>query len=117
MCVPKKGAHMKNSLVVARNDRDMNAFAFVQWVGIIGHSALKAALKKACTEWVKTTPEGQEAWEDTSEDFNLGDLCNHTGEPTLVAILQKYGIVGLEIDVYSDEKPANWEYDDILVGG
>lgn len=104
---------MKNKLIVRRESNDENTFAVVQWSGT--PLEFKSRLKLACTEWVNGTPEGQEAWEDASEDFNLGDLSNHTGEESLVAILAKYGIIGLEIDVFSDEKPDNWDYDDILV--
>jgi EAL domain-containing protein (putative c-di-GMP-specific phosphodiesterase class I) len=55
------------------------------------------AFERAVTEWVKTTDNGRSAWEQSSEDLNIGDLlCGYYGSPTfnkeLNPLLSEQGI-------------------------
>jgi hypothetical protein len=52
------------------------------------------SLKAAVTDWVKETPEGKQAWEASSEDFNIGDYFCY-GPEKLRPFLQRHGIVDL----------------------
>lgn len=65
----------------------------------------KEALCKAVSSWVRNTPDGLTAWEDSCEDFNIGDLsvCQ---SPNL---LNEHGVYELHVQVFSGE---NWEYFD-----
>lgn len=73
-------------------------------------------LQKAVTEWVKTTKDGKEAWKDSSEDFNVGDLAGHTMCESFLDILQgKYGIRDLHIVTNSQDDNGHWSFDTVLV--
>ena len=51
------------------------------------------AIRSAVTAWVTTTKEGKEAWEDSSDDMNIGDIG---GDPplSLRRLLKQEGITG-----------------------
>jgi hypothetical protein len=69
-------------------------------------------LKKAVTEWVETTQEGIEEWDNSCEDFNIGDLLTaRTNE--LDPILIKHGICGIETK-YELTRDEIVPYDTIL---
>lgn len=80
---------------------DETTFAVVSWAGPSREDFLPA-LKRAVTNWVCSTSQGKKAWEDSSENFNIGDLANCTGDSTLKPYLAKEGITYLEIDTYCD---------------
>ena len=74
-----------------------------------------AALKAALTQWVQTTDGGKEAWEESNEDFNIGDLSNQSLEP-INEILAKQGVRITDIEVHSmDGTSEGWSYDTVLV--
>jgi hypothetical protein len=74
------------------------------------------ALKRAITNWVKTTPEGKKAWLDSSRDFNVGDLSFNSHDPQLVEYLKAEGIEELAVDPYNKMDLAeDWVYDTVLV--
>jgi len=58
-------------------------------------SDLKEALVKACTKWSKTE-KGSQAWEDTSNDFNFGDLMCYMDE-SMMQFISDEGIENFEI--------------------
>lgn len=72
-----------------------------------------AALRRAISVWILTTEEGQDTWEYTACDFNIGDLASYLDEQGLVALLEREGIHGLDIPtVGADTK--NWTFDTVL---
>ena len=77
-----------------------------------------AALRKAVTAWVRTTKEGREWYESTSQDANIGDLCAY-GIPDRVAKdLAGQGIRSLTVECTSTSDRhicRNWTYDTHLV--
>jgi len=112
----------KNLTVVPRISMDERTVAVVQWRGTIPEHELRQSVTNAVTEWVNTTEEGKEAWQSSSEDFNIGDLSVHlAGEDTweedaLARCLRNHGITWLEVECYSDTNgDVDWTYDTVLV--
>lgn len=105
---------MTKLLVVKRESHEENTFAVVRWGGSCPPEKLRERVTQAVTDWIAVSSEGKEAWDDSSENFNIGDLANHTGNAGLAFILAQYGIMDLEIDVFSDESHSLWAFDDIL---
>jgi hypothetical protein len=50
------------------------------------------AFTTGITKWVENTEEGQTLWNYTSEDLNIGDILNSSGNKTLNKYLAKEGI-------------------------
>ena len=74
------------------------------------------AVRDSVTEWVATTKEGKEAWEASSEDFNIGDLANEDISPISKMIRKKHGYRIVSIEAHStDAVPSDWTFDSILV--
>lgn len=71
------------------------------------------AIEDACTKWANETPEGRKAWEDSSEDFNIGDLAIEIC-PTLRSYLYKEGISEIEFE-QAERSQLNY-YDQHLIG-
>tara|TARA_B100000809_G_C15122014_1_gene524660 strand:+ start:253 stop:579 length:327 start_codon:yes stop_codon:yes gene_type:complete len=72
------------------------------------------ALKKAVTTWTKTEI-GFKAWEDSCEDFNIGDLENEDfseGTELHQALVDK-GIDDLSIETISTDNHS-WKFDTTL---
>ena len=63
------------------------------------HEALNRFMR-AITDWIRETDVGREAWEDTCQDFNIGDACNWglKTSPTFAPFADRHGIVILELD-------------------
>lgn len=58
------------------------------------------ALQKAVTQWINETPNGEEAYKQSSEDFNIGDLANQIGiNYQWKNLLSKYGVEELSIEI------------------
>src|ERR1035437_9915177 len=112
----------KPTFVVPRDSRDELTYAVIR-VEISDEAASKgmccvmpflAALKSAVTEWIKTTKEGKNAWEESSKDFNIGELSNYN-LVKIDRILAKQGIHDIDIEVHSMEGTSEgWSYDTIL---
>jgi hypothetical protein len=75
--------------------------------------ALLEMIKRAVTRWVNETDAGRAAWENSSEDFNVGDLSNEIGDKELTARLLEEGVVSLDIETHGTAH--DWQYDRILV--
>jgi hypothetical protein len=74
-----------------------------------------AMLKIGITQWVQTTPAGRQAYEYSSEDFNIGDLASYwPGDKDLVKILAEHGIRELQLQTPVDDVTVV-EYDTQLV--
>lgn len=105
------------TFVVFRNSMDENT------VAIISASFLDAdksksnflgRLQAALSHWASTTEEGADAYEESSEDFNIGDLSLHVDDKQLQNILSEYGIKGLEISTHEDVS-SEWSFDTHLI--
>lgn len=101
-------------LIVKRESYEENMFAVVRWSGSCLEADLKKRITQAVNDWIQTSDEGQLANENSNDNFNIGDLSACTGDKELASILALYGIVDLEIDVFSDERPGDWAFDDLL---
>lgn len=78
--------------------------------------AFFAALTGAITDWIIATPDGVQAWNRSSHDYNIGDLSTDLDNPTLKARLWTAQIYKLTIDCFVDlSASGNWTYDTVLV--
>jgi hypothetical protein len=105
--------------VVVRESRDEAVFAIVacdeSW-SVKTPTDIRHKIRHAVTEWMKTSPEGRQAWKDASEDFNVGDLSNHLADRDLQRCLSQRGVENLTIDVHSSSNRPDpyWTYDLVL---
>ena len=75
-------------------------------------------LTRAVEQWIGNTQEGREAWAESSEDFNIGDLAgylNGSGKavPSLQRYLEQEGISRLK-DLFVLTNSEQESYDRIL---
>lgn len=107
---------MKYQTLVVRGDQSTVAIVKADvGVMLINDTAFFAAIVRAVTEWVKYTEEGKEAWERSSNDFNIGDLSGELGG-SLLNYLSKQGIENLDITTFSTTNGNRvWTYDTLLV--
>jgi hypothetical protein len=104
-------------MILPRVNADETTFAVVRFAGV-GKQDFFKVLKRAVTRWVQETPEGHEAWEDSCDDLNIGDLSAYESDRALQHCLQQAGIARLSIEVYCDTEPVyGATYDDVLVEG
>lgn len=104
---------------VIRNDPDEITFALVtanvNQIVLGNETDFLNALTRAISDWVKTSDAGKMAWENSSEDFNVGDLSHWTDELSLKKCLEKEGITELNIDINSKNMASTeWMYDTVL---
>lgn len=105
---------MNSRMILPRISRDETTFAVIEYAGVDGLD-LKQAVQRAVTAWVKQSEAGRQAFDNASEDFNVGDLANELSDPALQSELKKQGVTHLVVDCYCDDLPARWEFDDLLV--
>ena len=74
----------------------------------------KTKLRNALSDWAQNTTAGQTAWEQSGEDFNLGDLAMVANEPELVSRLAKAGIHELKVDIIGHAHHS-WNFDEVLI--
>lgn len=70
------------------------------------------AFSGAITEWVENTEDGLEAWEQSTEDLNIGDLISEDTQ-SLNPFLQKYGILKWQT-IYQLHEKEEVSYDRVL---
>lgn len=90
---------VRTDLVFTRNQKfhleNLLILRFTHTENLQNEEEVLEALERAVTEWVETTPEGREAWEDSCEDFNIGDFCCQE-DPQLQDCLKTHGIHSVE---------------------
>lgn len=70
-------------------------------------------LEHAVTDWVLETDTGRDAWEKSSEDFNIADFFLHYA-PGIMKFLWRHGIHSVVL-VYQLGEGEEVEFDHILV--
>ena len=72
------------------------------------------SLQTGCTEWAKATLSGRNAWDDSAEDFNVGDLILHLDNEALKGCLHVEGIesVGVVYEFYEGQAVS---FDRVLI--
>ena len=83
----------------------------------MGDELLLDCFRKAITRWMDETEEGKKAWEESCEDFNVGDLVFHVdNNKELRDILESWGIYDVEIETFCIDSQASnaWTYDTVL---
>lgn len=115
-----KKYHEHNTIVL-RNSNDEITFADVSCMTerVMTDAELRDAVSQAVLNWREKTEEGKMAWEESCEDFNIGDLVDYVEfaiEPNLKEELEAVGVHDLHIETHGFEArmPTMWSYDDIL---
>jgi len=81
----------------------------------LGGFEMMTAIKSAVTSWMKETEAGKAALEESSCDFNIGDLAN-VGDENLNLIASKIdGVEKIEIEVESMDATSDWWNFDTLL--
>lgn len=92
-----KSQLIQTDLAFVRND----AFGIERLLALRFTHTLKTkkdvvrALRQGVTAWIENYPSGLKAWEESSEDFNIGDFCS-TEDFQLQACLEARGILSVE---------------------
>lgn len=71
-------------------------------------------LMNALTAWRDYTEEGMEAWKESAEDFNVGDLSVYVGNASLEKYLNDHYINSVEIESYNADGAVG-NYDKVLI--
>jgi len=92
--------------IAAVNDGELTQFAVMTFTTIKQEGApdmtqeeFLERLTKATTQWLTLNEVGQQAFEDSNEDFNFGDLETYDDNPELKNLLAKNLIFDLKVDV------------------
>jgi hypothetical protein len=105
--------------LVLRCSREETTFALVSCAKTVQVSAaadLFRCLCAAVTGWVRETASGREAYRNSSEDYNVGDLSGDLGDPDLQRLCAAHGVHDLTVDIFScSEAHGDWTYDTQLV--
>jgi hypothetical protein len=75
-------------------------------------------LARAIDQWIRNTDEGREAWAESNEDFNVGDLAGYLdgcgkAAPSLQRFLKREGIARIK-DLFVLTDAQQESYDRIL---
>ena len=73
---------------------------------------LMSKFKKAVTQWAQTTDTGKEAYEDSYEDFNIGDFSHNEEDDELKRCLSEEGI---SVEIAHISTHACHSFDSLLV--
>ena len=87
-------------IVFTRPENDGGTIAIISLTPLDSpsfHADVFRRLITGVTRWVSSSESGQEAWEYSSEDLNIGDLSQYEGEPELVNALEGAGIVDFRV--------------------
>jgi len=76
-------------------------------------STFFAELRRAVTEWVKTTDVGKLAWKDSCQDLNIGDFIS--GEDINLILPFMPDVVSIDLDQIGVIRAGDWTYDTVLV--
>lgn len=64
-------------------------------------------LQEAVTQWINNTDEGREAYEDSCEDFNIGDLAVAQSP----GLLEKWSVLDLDVRTLDTGAGSQTHYD------
>lgn len=72
------------------------------------------ALRHALTSWVQETRIGKRAWEQSSHDFNIGDLSHYQDDHGIKLRCRNKGIIQFVVTPYTNFW-SGWHYDTVLI--
>lgn len=105
--------------VVIRSSTEENTLACVtvRKTETVRHPGqLLSLFRNAITAWVRETKEGREAYDNSSRDFNVGDLAVIMPNPQLQYYFNGQGLYDIEIEtISSTDFQDDWTYDTHLV--
>lgn len=105
--------------VVLRTSQDESTLAIVtvRKTDTVNHpDQLLNLFRTAVTQWVRETEEGAKAYEDSSEDFNIGDLAQEMPNPQLQYFFNGQGLFDIKIEIIANsDYQDDWTYDTHLV--
>jgi hypothetical protein len=74
---------------------------------------LEFRIKTAVDDWLKNTDQGRAAYQESAQDFNVGDLLQYVGEPSLVERLAEQGVNAFELS--APVQFVGWCHDEHLL--
>jgi hypothetical protein len=77
------------------------------------HRFVQSQVFAAVSSWLDTT-EGAIAWENSSEDFNLGDLALVESNLDLIETLDLFGIKSFSVEQIDIARSDDWDFDDMI---
>jgi len=106
---------IKHSYIIPRisayeNTHCVLSFKYIEYIKLEDSFQLFSTV---ISDWVKNTEEGKEKYENSSEDFNIGDLADSLSKE-LIGRFKKSGITDIVIDDYNSEVNT-WNFDSLLV--
>lgn len=118
MTLPVEAEESNVSFIVKRASEEELTFAVIKArvtkKTLQNEVEFRKALIQAVTFWHQNDPEGQQAWQYSSGDFNLGDLAGWSNEG-LTKALEAVGIHDFSLEVEShDYLCTHWTYDTVL---
>jgi len=66
-------------------------------------------IEKGISKWIETTESGLQAWEYSSDDFNIGDCSSHIQDKELITCLLEQGIVMRNIEIFASDEIINFD--------
>jgi hypothetical protein len=106
----------ENRLLVVRPESNVVALVSFRSVALMTGGQALVAIREAVTRWVMQTFEGTKAWDQSVEDFNVGDLIGYLSDPYLCVFLRTFGIYDLKIESLElSYERKDWSYDTLLV--
>lgn len=110
-----KNGLIQHSFVVAR-EGESTTMAIVSFKALARMDAKQSLdkLAEAITRWIIRTKEGKDAWVQSGQDFNIGDLADYIGNPALMIEISAAGLEEFCICTL-DGGAVGWNYDTVLV--
>lgn len=113
--IDMKNGLIRHAFVVSREgEPDTVAIVFFKALTHMSADQAKAKLIEAVTRWIIKTAEGKEAWLQSKQDFNIGDLVDYVGDPILMIEISAAGLEEFCICTM-DGGSMGWSYDTVLV--
>lgn len=106
----------KHTIIFTRVERGSlvnAAILYLVTAQMVETSTAKELFEKALSRWVNTTESGKTAWEESREDFNIGDFSMNDNNQELKLILVENGIMSAEVETFTMDD--SYGYDDHLI--
>jgi hypothetical protein len=100
-----------HTLVFTRTERNIVSNIAVVLLSTPDESAADAfgRLRRAVTDWLDNTESGRDAYADSSEDFNIGDLALDESNQELAVIMVNHEIHGFSMQTLDYHQAVDFD--------
>ena len=102
-----------HQFMFSRQGEDLFAILLIE-TSVADPNKAWSSFCRALSAWAENNAEGQEAWAQSSEDFNIGDYSNYEGSANLDPYLRDEGIYTTQTTIISADE-ASFSYDKVLI--